>query len=563
MEVHPLSIPDAEDGTEQFAAALSVQRRRVREFLAAQQERLRRAETELSQQLQRIGAELADDRRETRRTQEELAQRSTQLQQQADAIERMKADLAARQAEWEKLYNSVIDQQQSFAGQLKLQQDEFARRQQDFLQQQTAAVAAETELISERKEIEAGRAELEIRRIEITALRDSLQTRQAELDKREQEQSARTVDTENLRTEISTLRDTLQTRQAELDKREQDQNARAADTETRRRRIAHELKAQHAANLKQIELKRLALEQEAKADHSELQRQLESLQEECRKLKDKPSPAENSVDRREVERIEAENNELSAHLADLEGQLAQTRQELADARANRGEDDEEDEDGEDGDSLRRRYEMSIDDLRELKAQNEELQEQLARARQGGGGNAGQISAGVLNWETEKMRILAALEADFEEEKEEDREEKIKIQEVIRKTDRIVAEKNKEIGELRGLLESKTDNIGSMAVGAAALGQILDNDALIQEERNNLAHLQEECRDKLRQAEIEISLERAKIARERSQLDEKLHILEQQGINLTSVNEEKQTAKQPRGRWLARLGLTGSEDEKDK
>jgi chromosome segregation ATPase len=520
MEVSPLPIPGAEDGPEQFAAALLVQRQRVREFLSAQQERLCRAETDLSQQLQRIGAELADDRRETRRTQEELSQRSGQLQQQAEEIEQMKADLAARQAEWEKLYHSVIDQQQSFAAQLKLQQDEFALRQQDYLQQQAAAVAAETELMRERKEIEAGRVDLESRRAEITALRDSLQTRQAEIEKREQEQ-----------------------------------NSRAAETENRRRRIAHELKVQRAANMKEIEIKRLGLEQEVKADHRELQRQLESLQEECRILRDKSSAAENSVDRREVERIEAEKKELAAHLADLEGRLAGTRQELADVRANSGED------GEDGDSLRRRYEMSIDDLRELKARNEELQEQLARARQGGGGNAGQISTGVLNWEAEKQRILAALEADFEEEKEEDREEKIKIQEVIRRTDRVVAEKNKEIGELRALLESQTNNIGSMSVGAAALGQILDTDALIQEERKNLARLQEECRDKLRQAEVEISLERAKIARERSQLDEKLRALVQQGVNLTAA-AEKQPAKPPRGRWLARLGLTDSEDQQN-
>jgi hypothetical protein len=562
MEVSPLSIPGAEDGTEQFAAALSVQRQRVREFLSAQQERLRRAETELSEQLQRIGAELADDRRETRRTQEELAQRSGQLQQQVVAIEKMKADLTARQSEWENLYHSVIDQQQSFAEHLKLQQEEFARRQQDFLQQHTASVAAENELIRERKEIEAGRAELESRRIEISALRDTLQTRQAELDKREQEQNARATGTENRRVELTAIQDSLQTRQVELDKREQEQNARAAETESRRRRIAHELKAQRAANLKEVELKRLSLGQLAKAGNSELQGQLESLQEECRVLRDKSFTAENSIDRREVERLEAEKKELAAHLADLEGQLAETRQASADAQANRSEDNEDTEDGEDGDSLRRRYEMSIDDLRELKARNEELQEQLAASCQGGKGNAGQTTTGILNWETEKKRILAALEADFVEEIEEDREEKIKIQEVIRKTDLVVAEKIKEIGELRELLENKANNIGSMAVGAAALGQILDTDALIQEERKNLGQLQEECRDKLRQAEIEISLERAKIARERAQLDEKLRALEQQGINLTTVIEEKQPAKTPRGRWLARLGLTGSEDEQD-
>ncbi len=258
----------------------------MREFLAAQQERLRRAETELSEQLQRIAAELADDRRETRRTREELALRSGQLQEQADAIEQMKADLAARQAEWEKLYHSVIEQQQSFTGQLKLQQEEFARRQQDFLQQQAAAAAAETELICERKDIEAGRPELENRRAEMT-----------------------------------TLHDTLQTRQAELEKREQEQNAGTAETENRRRRIARELKARHAANLKEVELKRIGLEQEIMADHHELQRQLESLQEECRILRDKSSIAENSVDSREVKRIEAEKKDLAARLADLEGLL--------------------------------------------------------------------------------------------------------------------------------------------------------------------------------------------------------------------------------------------------
>ena len=93
-----------------------------------------------------------------------------------------------------------------------------------------------------------------------------------------------------------------------------------------------------------------------------------------------------------------------------------------------------------------------------------------------------------------------------------------------------------------------------------MGEVLDADAIIQEERKNLARLQEDCRDKLRQAEVEISLERAKIARERSQLDEKLHILQQQGINLASVIKEKEPEKPPRGRWLARLGLTSSEDE---
>ena len=535
MEVSPLPIPGAEDGTEQIAAALHAQRRRVREFLSAQQDRLHRAERALSDQLRHIAAETADDRRQTRQTRDELARRSDELQRQAEAIEQMKTDLAARQAEWEKLYRGVIEQQQSFADQLKRQQDEFDRRQQGFLQQQSAAAAAEIELMRERKEMEAGQAELESRRAELDAIRDSLQSQRAELD---------------------ALRDSLQTRQTELEQHQQELSARTAETESRRRHIAHELRAQRAANLKIFEFKRLGLEQEVKADQGELQRQLESLQEECRILRAKLSAAENNVDRREVERIEAEKKEQTARLAELEKRLAETRQELADARAGSGKDKEDDDD------LRRRYEMSIDDLRELRASNENLQEQLASARRGGGGNESQLSSGVLNWEAEKKRILAALEADFEEDNEEDRQEKLKIQEVIRRTDRVAAEKNREIGELRALLESQASNIGTMAVGAAALGQILDTDAVIQEERKNLVRLQEECREKLCQAEIEISLERAKIARERAQLDEKLRALEQQGVNLPIAGEEKESVKPTRGRWLARLGLTSSENEQD-
>ena len=126
-------------------------------------------------------------------------------------------------------------------------------------------------------------------------------------------------------------------------------------------------------------------------------------------MKDKSLTAENAADRVEIEKIKAENKELCDRSAELERQLAEARRELADARANRNEG------GEDND-LGRRYEMSLDDLRELKARNDDLQEQLARTRQAGGADAGQIRPGVLNWEAEKQRILAALEADFERRK---------------------------------------------------------------------------------------------------------------------------------------------------
>lgn len=525
MEVSPLPTPSAEDWSEQFAATLQVQRLRVREFLSSQQERLRRVETDLSEQLRQIAIEVADDRRQTLQARGELAQRCERMEHQAEVLEQMKKDLAARQAEWENLYHRVIEQQQSFADQLRQQQDEFAHRQQNLLQQQSAAVAAENHLILERRKMGSDLAELESRRTELNTLQNSLQTRQAELEKRQQELIALT-----------------------------------AETESQRRLIAREFKTRHAAHLKELDRKRIELEQKAEVKHSELLRQIESLKEECRVLKSNPQPAGNVVDRGEVSRLEAEKKDLAARLSDLEKQLGETRQILADAQTNRREDKQDD--NEDNDDIRRRYETVVEELRELKALNEELQEQLARSRQSNGGTASQISSSVLNWEAEKQRILAALESDYDEENQEDREEKIKIEEVIHRTDRILAEKNREIGELRELLKSQTNNIGSMAVGAAALGAILDKDMIIQEERNNLARLQEEWRDKLRQAEIENSLERAKIARERSQLEERLRALQKQGVDLTAASEEKEPSKPTRGRWLAQLGLKKSEDDQN-
>ena len=57
------------------------------------------------------------------------------------------------------------------------------------------------------------------------------------------------------------MRESLQTRQTQLEKLNQELNARSAETECLRRTIARELKARRTANLKELELKRLGLEQ--------------------------------------------------------------------------------------------------------------------------------------------------------------------------------------------------------------------------------------------------------------------------------------------------------------
>ncbi|MHB9067820.1 MAG: hypothetical protein ACYC4B_28905, partial [Pirellulaceae bacterium] len=94
-----------------------------------------------------------------------------------------------------------------------------------------------------------------------------------------------------------------------------------------------------------------------------------------------------------------------------------------------------------------------------------------------------------------------------------------------------------------------------AVGASAIADVLDQDELIRVERENLARMQEELRNKLRQAEVEASLERARLSRDHAALEEKLRQLEQDKSHRSPERVAPEPEKAPASRrWLARLGL---------
>jgi chromosome segregation ATPase len=233
---------------------------------------------------------------------------------------------------------------------------------------------------------------------------------------------------------------------------------------------------------------------------------------------------------------------LKARIAQLEKQLA-----AAESVSPQGGDEE----------LQRRYELAMDDVRELKSRCTSLEESLREAR----ANATRTPAAStgMDWEAQKRRLLAALESDDENASEEERKQRLEMEEVIRSTDLAVAEKAREVAELRQLLENQAGNLGAVAVGAAALGEMLDKDALIQEERESLKRLQHDWEQKLRQAEVEISIERAKIARDRALLEERIQGMGGKAESGGSGDPAENAEKTSRGRWRARLGLGGSED----
>ncbi|MDZ7617402.1 MAG: hypothetical protein U1E05_10375, partial [Patescibacteria group bacterium] len=133
-------------------------------------------------------------------------------------------------------------------------------------------------------------------------------------------------------------------------------------------------------------------------------------------------------------------------------------------------------------------------------------------------------------------------------------ERLQIEHVVHRTQQAIAEKDVEIRELKQLLENQSASVGSLAVGAAALGEMFDKDSIIQGERENLVHLQEEWREKLKKAEVEISVERAKLARERSKIDEQLRTIEERSASTGGSAGSLPAEKPPRNRWLTRLGI---------
>ena len=135
-----------------------------------------------------------------------------------------------------------------------------------------------------------------------------------------------------------------------------------------------------------------------------------------------------------------------------------------------------------------------------------------------------------------------------------RGQRLEIEQVVRTTDAVVAEKQREIEQLQALLTAQSSNLASVAVGAAALGRSLDQDAIIRQERDTLKQLQEQWREKLRQAEIE-NLDGAGADRPpEGGIDARCRAWPCRLRRRSDASGRKLGDRPPRGQWLARLGL---------
>ena len=548
MEASPLATATTENWLEQLDQSLNLQRDRIREFLDAQQQRLQRAESQLNHQLQQLANELACDRSELRQAKEEVDQRSQQLTRQAQTLANLQEELGSSRAEWEQLQQQASRQQEAWAEQIRQQQDQLDRRREELAKQQSEIDAAEAKQHQGRQALDLARQE-----------------HQTELE------------------QLAVLREQLEAKRVEHDTLAEELAARQADTQRQRRHIARELKARHAEQLKELERGRAELQRQDTRQQSELKRQLETARGEQEELaaqlkasqkrgealeadlkslhgkyeqlrqEQARQPDGGGADAEILRSVEAERDALLARLSETESHLAEAQRALTEAQkaGTGGQADDDD--------ARRRYQMVLEDLRGLKAENAQLQGQLTQARSAR--SPAQATDGALNWEAQKQRLLATLEADFDENNKEAKAERLKIEEVVHETDRMLAEKDQECHELRQLLQQQSASLGSVAVGAAVLGEALDSDAIVREERQKLKDLQDQWHEKLRQAEIDLSIERAKLAREKAQLDEKLVTIgKRAGPPEGETGKSPAPAKPARGRWLERLGLKDADKD---
>ncbi|TWU55422.1 coiled-coil domain-containing protein [Rubripirellula reticaptiva] len=215
-----------------------------------------------------------------------------------------------------------------------------------------------------------------------------------------------------------------------------------------------------------------------------------------------------------------------------------------------------------------------DENDELRQQNSDLAAQLAASSvRSTLSNPQSSTSDALTWDERKALILQQMEAEtfdadvFVDELQTERNSEAEsptdfvesLMNQLRKSESDLKKRDTEIGELRCLLEQPCEIRGpGEVVGAAAIAQMVDADELVLLERERLQQLQAEWEDKFRRSEIDASLERAKLSRERQELANKTLRLEEQIEHLQrEARQTEESGSSSSRRWMVKLGLTES------
>jgi len=194
------------------------------------------------------------------------------------------------------------------------------------------------------------------------------------------------------------------------------------------------------------------------------------------------------------------------------------------------------------------------EIDQLTAQNEQLANELARASVHRSISKSSDANATMTWEQRKALIFAQDAADSEA--TDSTHDTAELRAAIERLRSDVQSRDTELAQLRELLEHQpTQCNDGMAIGAAAIANLMESDELIREERIRLQSLQTEWESTFRQMEISASIERANLARERQQLERQNVELEEQLAHLKrELRQEEITGPNQSRRWFAKLGL---------
>ena len=202
------------------------------------------------------------------------------------------------------------------------------------------------------------------------------------------------------------------------------------------------------------------------------------------------------------------------------------------------------------------------ELAAMRQHNADLAMQLARAQISSYPttpphlNLSALNQESMTWEQRKKLILQQLENESETQDHPGSPHlRINIEDVLRTTQAEIDRRDEEIAELRSIVQQQSNTREGVAIGAAAIAQMLDSDELVKLEREKLIAIQREWESKLREAEIQMSIERAKLSRERAELEMQIRASADQTNNLPSQSNAIPNAdNKPVRRWLEHLGL---------
>ena len=531
MEDNTPESPNLDAASPPAAAALRELEERARTALSAQRGQMSRLEAEITHQLEAITSAIANQQSAESEEAEQAATAGAEmerLRRETDearaAWQRERAEqeakLAERMAELEKLSADQADQARQLA---KLGRELDERH--TALEKQNAALSEREAALSRRAEDldhahdqqHANKEDFAARESAWNAERKSLETARDELlEKITRLEAQHQASKDEWQTQLLDFERRLAAQQSSWG----DQRSELAGTQSELERERDELKQKFELALQDV--------QRFRGRAADLEQELARR------------PETNQGDSAELVALRAERDALAERVEQLErqpvGQLdANTEQQISD--------------------LQRRFELAVEDVRELKTKNAQLEAKLAAAAQRPGPKA---ETGGSDWESLKRKMLASLEEETDNAIDEERtKERTTIERTIEMTDAVVADKDRQIDELKTQLAG----IDSAKKGSEQdeqderINKLIDADEVIAEHRKRITQLEREMQDKLRAAELEISVERAKLARHKAELEELRSDLESQQ---QSRDPHGAAAGTPRRRWLSKLGLSGEE-----